>query len=81
MWKIPFYWAIVHVGVTGEVILKHTAIFEFKPEWDLWDSYTLWWLYFLLFERLGEKIVPPPLSRFSQNHFGMGDGAGLSSIS
>ncbi|ULT54658.1 hypothetical protein L1999_16025 [Neobacillus drentensis] len=63
VWKVPFYWAIVHIGVTGEVILKHTAIFEFKPEWDLWDSYTLWWLYFLLFELLGEKIVPPPLRK------------------
>jgi hypothetical protein len=44
----------------GGYFIKHTAIFDFKPEWDLWDSYTLWWLYFLLFELLGEKIVPPP---------------------
>ncbi|WP_462409841.1 CBO0543 family protein [Neobacillus sp. Marseille-QA0830] len=58
VWKIPFYWAIVHLGVLGEVILKHSAIFRFEPEWDLWDSYTLWWIYFLLFELLGGKIVP-----------------------
>ncbi|MDR6123376.1 hypothetical protein QFZ87_002973 [Bacillus sp. SLBN-46] len=57
-WKIPFYWALVHLGVLGEVILKHTIIFKFEPEWDLWDSYTLWWLYYLLFELLGGKIVP-----------------------
>ena len=58
IWKIPFYWGIVHLGVLGEVILKATAIFKFEPEWDLWDSYTLWWLYFLLFELLGSKMVP-----------------------
>lgn len=62
-WKIPFYWAIVHVGAAGEVFLKHTAIFRFNREWDLWDSYTLWWLSFLLFELLGEKIVPTPLRK------------------
>ena len=46
------------MGVLGEVVLKHTSIFKFETEWDLWDSYTLWWLYFLLFELLGGKIVP-----------------------
>jgi hypothetical protein len=56
-WKIPFYWALVHLGVLGEVILKQTIIFKFEPEWDLWDSYTLWWIYYLLFELLGGKIV------------------------
>lgn len=58
VWKIPFYWGIVHMGVLGEVVLKHTSIFKFETEWDLWDSYTLWWLYFLLFELLGGKVVP-----------------------
>lgn len=36
-----------------------TPIFKFKQEWDLWDSYTLWWIYYLLFEILGGKIIPP----------------------
>jgi hypothetical protein len=50
------------LGVLGEVILKHTSIFRFEPEWwDLWDSYTLWWLYFLLFELLGGKVIPDHL--------------------
>jgi hypothetical protein len=60
-WKIPFYWGIIHIGVLGEVILKNTIIFKFEPEWDLWDSYTLWWLYYLLFELLGGKLIPSRL--------------------
>ena len=59
-WKIPFYWGIVHLGVLGEVILKGTSIFRFEPEWDLWDSYTLWWIYYLLFELIGGKVIPKP---------------------
>ncbi|MGM8215260.1 CBO0543 family protein [Bacillaceae bacterium W0354] len=58
VWKIPFYWGVIHLGVTGEVILKSTSIFKFGPKWDLWDSYTLWWIYYLLFELLGGKIIP-----------------------
>lgn len=63
IWKIPFYWAVVHLGILGEVILKSTTIFDFEPEWDLWDSYTLWWLNYLLFELLGGKIVPEHLRK------------------
>ncbi|WP_186578192.1 CBO0543 family protein [Aquibacillus kalidii] len=58
VWKIPFYWGIIHLGVFAEVILKRTSIFRFEPEWDLWDSYTLWWINFLLLETLGGKVVP-----------------------
>ncbi|RHW35757.1 hypothetical protein D1B31_19155 [Neobacillus notoginsengisoli] len=63
IWKIPFYWAVVHLGVLGEVILRQTSFFVFGPEWDLWDSYTLWWLFYLLFELLGGKIVPDNVRR------------------
>jgi hypothetical protein len=63
VWKIPFYWGIVHIGVLAEVILKQTEIFAFKPEWDLWDSYTLWWLNYLLFELLGGKMIPSHLRK------------------
>lgn len=59
IWKIPFYWGIIHLGLVGEVILKNSVIFKFEAEWDLWDSYTLWWINYLLFELLGGKIVPP----------------------
>jgi hypothetical protein len=41
----------------------NTAIFRFEPEWDLWDSYSLRWLFYLLFEILGSKIIPPHLRR------------------
>lgn len=58
IWKIPFYWGIIHLGLVGEVILKNSVIFKFEAEWDLWDSYTLWWINYLLFELLGGKIVP-----------------------
>ncbi|RFU66701.1 hypothetical protein D0466_00900 [Peribacillus glennii] len=63
VWKIPFYWAIVHIGVLGEVILKNTTIFKFEPEWDLWDSYTLWWINYILLELIGGKIVPNQLRK------------------
>ena len=62
-WKIPFYWGIVHLGVLGEVILLNTTIFKFEPEWDLWDSYTLWWINYLLFELLGTKVIPSRLRK------------------
>jgi len=58
VWKIPFYWGVVHLGVAGEVVLKQTSIFAFAKEWDLWDSYTLWWIFYLLMEALSGKIVP-----------------------
>lgn len=63
VWKIPYYWTIIHLGVLGEVILKSTSIFDFKPKWDLWDSYTLWWIYYLLFELLGGKVIPKHLRK------------------
>lgn len=58
IWKIPFYWAIIHLGVLGEVILLYTPMLQFHAKWDLWDSYTLWWVYLLLFEALGGKLIP-----------------------
>jgi hypothetical protein len=62
-WKIPFYWALIHIGVLGELLLLSSPILVFSPEWDLWDSYTLWWLYYLLFEALGGKLIPSTLRK------------------
>ena len=78
VWKIPFYWGIVHLGVLGEVILKGTSIFRFEPEWDLWDSYTLWWIYYLLFELIGGKVIRTTLENQSfLSLLGMVVGLGL----
>jgi hypothetical protein len=63
VWKIPFYWGIIHLGVLAEFILKSTTIFRFEPKWDLWDSYTVWWIYYLLSEILGGKIVSDELRK------------------
>ncbi|MRG86734.1 CBO0543 family protein [Salinibacillus xinjiangensis] len=63
VWKIPFYWGIVHLGMVAEIVLMVTPIFKFEPEWDLWDSYSLRWAYYLLFEILGTKIIPPNLRK------------------
>jgi hypothetical protein len=58
-WKIPYYWAIVHLGVLGEtLILKYTKIIKYDYNWDLWDSYTWWWIYLLVFEWLAGVIIP-----------------------
>ncbi|QHS24375.1 hypothetical protein GWK91_16480 [Virgibacillus sp. MSP4-1] len=63
IWKIPFYWGIVHLGMVAEAVLMITPMFKFGPEWDLWDSYSLRWGYYLLFELLGSKIIPPHLRK------------------
>ncbi|WP_100406963.1 CBO0543 family protein [Bacillus solitudinis] len=63
-WKIPFYWVIIHIGMFFEtLVLKNTRIIEYNFKWDFWDSYTWWWIYLLLFEWLGGKIVPDHLRK------------------
>lgn len=58
-WKIPFYWAMVHIGVFSEaLILQFTDLVIYKNKWDLWDTYTLWWIYLLVFEWVGGLIIP-----------------------
>jgi hypothetical protein len=57
-WKIPYYWVFVHLGMTAEVLaLKFTDIIRYERFWDVWDSYTWWWIYLLLFEYVGGLIV------------------------
>jgi len=63
VWKIPFYWGTIHLGILAEVLLMATPIFKFQPEWDLWDSYSLRWVYYLLFEILGGKIISSELRK------------------
>lgn len=63
VWKIPFYWTVIHLGFSAELLLLITGIFQFGPKWDLWDSYTLWWIYYLLFELLGKKLIPRQLRK------------------
>jgi len=59
-WKIPFYWGIVHVGMFLETYaLTRTALIQYDFKWDLWDSYTWWWIYLLLFEWIGGRMVSP----------------------
>lgn len=59
IWKVPFYWSIIHLGVGTELLLKaYTPIIKYEYEWDLWDTYTWWWIYFLFFEWVGGKIIP-----------------------
>ncbi|UCZ53933.1 hypothetical protein LGQ02_03880 [Bacillus shivajii] len=63
-WKIPFYWTIIHVGIFLETImLTGTRLIEYQFKWDLWDSYTWWWIYFLIFEWIGGMIVPEHLRK------------------
>ncbi len=64
MWKVPFYWTIVHLGVGTEALIKaYTPIIRYDYEWDLWDTYTWWWIYFLFFEWIGGKIIPEHLRK------------------
>ncbi|MCR2806906.1 CBO0543 family protein [Paenibacillus soyae] len=58
-WKIPFYWVLVHVGMTGELLaVNFTDIIRYKNYWDTWDSYTWWWIFLLAFDYVGGLIVP-----------------------
>jgi hypothetical protein len=57
-WKIPFYWAVVHLGMLIEtLVLNYTNLIEYNFKWDLWDSYTWWWIYLLIFEWIGGLII------------------------
>jgi len=63
-YKIPFYWALVHLGMTAETLAQlHTKLINYDFAWDFWDSYTWWWIYLLAFESVGGKIIPPHLRR------------------
>ncbi|MGE5405638.1 MAG: CBO0543 family protein [Candidatus Saccharibacteria bacterium] len=63
-WKIPFYWGFVHVGVFIEAWLEtQTRLLKYANHWDLWDSYTWWWLFLLFLEAVSGTIVPQELRR------------------
>jgi hypothetical protein len=63
-WKIPFYWAIIHIGIFGETwALNNTRLIEYNYKWDFWDSYTWWWIFFLVFEWIGSLIIPNGLRK------------------
>lgn len=59
-WKIPFYWGLVHIIMFFEtlVLYKPFQIIKYDRYWDFWDSYTLWWIFLLIFDWIGGKIVP-----------------------
>lgn len=61
-YKIPYYWGIVHIVVALELVMQlKTSLIKYKLAWNAWDSYSAWWLYFLIFEWLGGKIIPSAL--------------------
>lgn len=63
-YKIPFYWVIVHLGVLSETLAQNlTGLIRYDYEWDLWDSYTWWWIYLLVFDYVGGLIVPNHLRK------------------
>jgi hypothetical protein len=52
---------MVHIAMLLEVLVLYhpVKVIDYKGNWDVWDSYTWWWIYLLLFEWIGGKIVPP----------------------
>ncbi|WP_227937580.1 CBO0543 family protein [Alkalihalobacillus deserti] len=63
-WKIPFYWAMIHIGIFFETLmLTETRIIAYGFKWDFWDSYTWWWIYLLTFEWIGGLIIPNHLRK------------------
>lgn len=63
-YKIPFYWVLVHIGVFTEAYAENlTKLIKYGSHWDLWDSYTWWWIFLLIFEWVGGIIVPQELRK------------------
>ena len=63
-YKICFYWVLVHLGVLLEGWAENqTQLIRYNPSWNLWVTYTWWWIFFLVFEWVGGLIVPGHLRR------------------
>ena len=63
-YKIPFYWAFVHVGMLGETLAQtYTGLIKYRFGWDFWDSYTWWWIFLLVFEWAGSLLIPVHLRK------------------
>lgn len=64
LYKIPFYWAIVHIGVFTEAWAEQkTQLIKYGSYWHLWESYTWWWIFLLLFEAIGGILLTPDLRK------------------
>lgn len=64
LYKIPFYWVIVHLGMLGETLAQNfTRLISYDFHWDFWDSYTWWWFFLLAFDYIGGLIVPEHLRK------------------
>lgn len=64
LYKIPFYWVIVHLGMLGETLAQNfTRLISYDFHWDFWDSYTWWWIFLLTFDYIGGMIVPEHLRK------------------
>ncbi|AEG60770.1 CBO0543 family protein [Desulforamulus ruminis] len=76
-YKIFFYWCIVHMGMLAEtLVLTQTKLINYDFKWDFWDSYTWWWIFFLLFEWIGGRIIPEHLRKpISADAFKLGNWA------
>ncbi|KGP72797.1 CBO0543 family protein [Pontibacillus yanchengensis] len=58
-WKIPFYMGMVNLGILVEKLLEeYTEIIEYTTYWDTFDSYAVWWVYLLVFEYIGGRLIP-----------------------
>ncbi|MDL4840437.1 hypothetical protein [Aquibacillus rhizosphaerae] len=53
----PYFFMIINITFVFEILLKHIGFITYKNGWDLWDSYTLYWIYVRIFVFLGEKMV------------------------
>jgi hypothetical protein len=57
----PFFFTTLTLVFSMEVLLKDFAGFiKFRNGWDYWDSYSLYWVYIRVFDRIGEYLVPLP---------------------
>lgn len=62
--KIAFYFGIVHFGMFKEVLAESFSdLIRYDYGWDVWDSYTWWWIFLLMFDYIGGLIVPEHLRK------------------
>lgn len=75
VYKIAFYGVIVNLGMLLETVLKNTTrLIRYDFEWDFGDSYTTWWVFFILMEWIGGKIIPLHLRKpLSEEAFRFGN--------
>ncbi|WP_078544979.1 hypothetical protein [Litchfieldia alkalitelluris] len=57
-YTFPFYFSVLTFILGCEIFLKDVVGFiVFRNGWDLWDSYSFYWVYVRIFDFIGERVI------------------------